>query len=78
MYLHNIHILFYVLFCILGGISGQISAWLIKVMPEHKKVLSKDFFKEFRLNYPLIIITIIIYFVLLLMYGIKNQFLNNK
>ncbi len=77
MYLHNIHILFYVLFCVLGVISAQISAWLIKVMPEHKKVLSKDFFKEFKLNYPLIIITVVVYFILLLMYGIKNQFLNN-
>ena len=62
MYLHNIHILFYVLFCVLGVISAQISAWLIKVMPEHKKVLSKDFFKEFKLNYPLIIITVVVYF----------------
>ncbi len=77
MYLYNTHILFYVLFCVLGIISGQITAWLIKRMPEHKDVISKDFFKEFKINYPLIIITVIIYLVLLLMYGIKNQFLNN-
>jgi prepilin signal peptidase PulO-like enzyme (type II secretory pathway) len=77
MYPFNIHILFYVLFCVLGAISGQISSWCIKRMPEHKKVLSKDFFKEFKIDYKLIIITIIIYMVLLIMYGIKNQFLNN-
>ena len=73
MYLYNTHILFYVLFCVLGIISGQITAWLIKRMPEHKDVISKDFFKEFKINYPLIIITVIIYLVLLLMYGIKNH-----
>ena len=77
MYFYNIHILFYVLFCILGVIGGQITSWLIKRMPEHKKVLSKDFFKEFKINYPLIIITVLIYLILLLMHGIKNQFLNN-
>lgn len=77
MYPFNIHILFYVLFCILGVVSGQISSWLIKRMPEHKKVVTKDFFKEFKIDYPLIIITVVIYLILLVMYGIKNQFLNN-
>lgn len=77
MYLYNIHILFYVLFCILGVVSAQIADWCIKRMPEHKKVLSKDFFKEFKINYILIIITVILYLILLVMHGIKNQFLNN-
>ena len=77
MYLYNIHILFYVLFCILGVISGQIASWCIKRMPEHKKLLTKEYFKEFKIDYPLIIITIVIYLILLLMHGIKNQFLNN-
>ena len=77
MYLNNVHILYYVLFCILGIISGQISAWCIKRMPEHKKVLSTDFFKEFKPNYILIILTVIIYLALLTMNGIKNQFLSN-
>lgn len=77
MYLYNIHILFYVLFCVLGIISGQIASWCIKRMPDHKKVISKDFIKEFKIDYKLIIITVIIYMILLLMHGIKNQFLNN-
>ena len=77
MYLNNTHILFYVLFTILGLISGQIASWCIKRMPEHKKVISKDFFKEFKPDYILMIITTIIYLVLLYMYGIKSQFLNN-
>lgn len=46
-------------------------------MPEHKKIISKDFFKEFKINYILMIITVIIYLVLLVMHGIKNQFLSN-
>ena len=77
MYLNNVHILYYVLFCILGLISGQISAWCIKRMPEHKKVISKDFFKEFKPNYILMILTVIIYLILLTINGIKEQFLSN-
>lgn len=77
MYLYNIHILFYVLFCVLGVISGQIASWCIKKMPNHEKVISKDFLKEFKIDYKLIIITVVIYLILLLMHGIKNQFLNN-
>lgn len=77
MYLYNIHILFYVLFCVLGVIAGQISAWCIKRMPDHKKVVTMEFFKEFKINYPLIIITVILYLILLLMHGIKNNFLSN-
>lgn len=77
MYLYNIHILFYVLFCILGVIAGQIVSWCIKRMPDHKKVITKEFFKEFKIDYKLIIITVILYLILLVMHGIKNQFLNN-
>ena len=60
MYLNNIHILYYVLFVILGVISSQITAWCIKRMPEHQKVITKDFFKEFKINYILMAITVII------------------
>ena len=77
MFLNNTHILYYVLFTILGLLSGQITAWCIKRMPEHKPVISKDFFREFKPNYILMILTAIIYLVLLYMYGIKSQFLNN-
>ena len=77
MYLYNIHILFYVLFCVLGIIAGQISSWCIKKMPQHEKVISMDYFKEFKIDYKLIIITVILYLVLLVMHGIKNQFLEN-
>jgi len=77
MYINNIHILYYVIFCILGTISGQITAWCIKRMPEHKQVISKDIFKEFKISYPLIVITIFIYIALLVIYGIKTQFLQN-
>ena len=77
MYIHDIHILYYVLFCILGAVAGQITSWCIKRMPNHQEVISKDFFKEFKPNYLLMIITTIIYLALLVMCGIKNEFLNN-
>ncbi len=77
MYLNNIHILYYVLFCVLGAISGQVASWCIKRMPEHKKVLSKDFFKEFKPNYVLMIINILLYLAILILSRVKNEFLNN-
>ncbi len=77
MYLYNIHILYYVLFCILGIVAGQLSDWCIKRMPEHKKIISKDFFHEFKPNYILMTLTVIIYLALLITNGIKNQFLSN-
>ncbi len=77
MYFNNVHILYYVLFCVLGVLAGQITDWCIKRMPEHKKILSKDFFREFKPNYILMILTVIIYLILLTMYGIRNQFLSN-
>lgn len=77
MYINNIHILYYVLFCILGAVSGQMTAWCIKRMPKHKKVISKDFFKEFKVSYPLMMITILIYLALLILYGIENTLLDN-
>lgn len=77
MFLNNTHILYYVLFTILGLFSGQITSWCIKRMPEHKPILSKDFFKEFKPDYILMVITAVIYLILLYMYGIKSQFLNN-
>ena len=77
MFLNNTHILYYVLFTILGIVSGQIASWCIKRMPEHKPVISKEFFTEFKPNYILMTITAIIYLVLLYMYGTKSQFLNN-
>lgn len=77
MFINNINILYYVLFCILGIISGQLASWCIKRMPEHKKIISKDFFKELKPDYILIIVTVILYLAMLSMYGIKSQFLNN-
>lgn len=77
MYLYNIHILFYVLFCVLGVIAGQIASWCIKRMPDHKKVISKDFFKEFKIDYPMIMVTVVLYLIILVTHGIKNQFLTN-
>lgn len=77
MYFNNIHILYYVLFCILGMLSGQVTSWCIKRMPDHKKVISRDFFKEFKPDYLLMIIVTILYLIILSFSGIKNQFLNN-
>ena len=44
MYINDTHILIYVIFGIIGFISGQFIDWCNKRMPEYKKVFSKDFF----------------------------------
>ena len=38
MYINNIHILYYVALIFLGIITGQLTDWAIKRMPEYKKV----------------------------------------
>lgn len=50
MYINDTHILIYVIFGIIGFISGQFIDWCNKRMPEYKKVFSKDFFIEYKKN----------------------------
>lgn len=76
MYINNIHILYYVALIFLGIITGQLTDWAIKRMPEYKKVFSKDIFKEykkeFKPNYILIEINCIINVALLYILGWNN------
>ena len=76
MYINNIHILYYVALIFLGIITGQLTDWAIKRMPEYKKVFSKDIFKEykkeFKPNYILIAINCIINVALLYILGWNN------
>lgn len=76
MYINNIHILYYVALIFLGIITGQLTDWSIKRMPEYKKVFSKDIFKEykkkFKPNYILIAINCVINVALLYILGWNN------
>lgn len=81
MYLNDVHILYYILFMILGAISGQLSDLIIKRAPNEGNIFSKDviaeYKKHFRPKYSLIIITIVIYLVLLTTLGISGTFFGN-
>lgn len=77
MYINNVHILYYVLFGVLGMFVGQVVEWCNKRFPARKKVFTLDFFKETKINYPLMLINAAIYIVILYTYGIQKNFSDN-
>ena len=81
MYINDVHIAYYVALAIIGIVVGQIVDWMNKRLPEYKKIISKDIIEEykrnFKPNYILIFVTIIIYEALLYRYGIKETLIAN-
>lgn len=81
MYFNDVHIVYYVIVAILGLLVGSVVDWANKRLPEYKKVLSLDFFKEnvkvFKPNYILMILTSAIYVGLLYRFGIKETIIAN-
>lgn len=73
MYINDIHILYYTLVAILGGIVGQFVDYCNKVFLKDEKVLSKKNFKEYTKictpNYVLILVTMLSYILLLYTFG---------
>lgn len=72
MYIHDIHILFYLLIGLLGMAVGQWIDWCNLRMPEYKKIMSKEihiYLKNFKPNYVLMFTTCVIYILLLYFYG---------
>ena len=58
MYINDIHIIYYAIAVIASIFIAQIVGWANERLPEYKKVISKDFFREnkmkFRPHYILI------------------------
>lgn len=81
MYINDIHILYYLLFGILGLIVGQFVDWCNRRLPEYKKIFTKEIWKEYQLgfkpNYLLMAITAIIYLALLYRFGIQDTITAN-
>ena len=75
MYINDLHILIYFIGGILGLFVGQFVDWCNLRLPEYKKVLSKDFFKEYLKNckpkYILMVIVAVSYIALLYFKGIS-------
>ena len=74
MYINELHILTYVIVGVIGLIVGQLVDWCNLRMTEHKKLISKDFFKEYLKNtrpkYLLMIIVAVAYIILLYLKGL--------
>ena len=77
MYINDVHILYYVLFAIVGMLIGQFMDWCNKRLPEKKKIFTMEFFKELKLNYPLMLLNSIIYVIILYIYGMQKRFSDN-
>ena len=74
MYINELHILTYVIVGILGLFVGQFIDWCNLRLSEHKKIFSREFFKEYLKNtrpkYLLMVIIAISYIALLYLKGL--------
>lgn len=81
MYFNDVHIVYYVVVAIVGLFVGEFIDWMNQRLPEYKKVFSKDFITEhkmnFKPNYVLMLITAIIYVALVYRFGIQNTLIAN-
>ena len=81
MYINDVYIVYYVIALLLGLTVGELVGWLNDRLPEEKKVFSKDFFIEHKINfkphYILMLITSIIYIGLVYKFGIKDTIVAN-
>ena len=75
MYINDLHILTYVVAGIIGLFVGQFIDWCNLRLPEYKKIFSRDFFKEYLKNakpkYLLMVIVVIAYVALLYFNGLN-------
>lgn len=81
MYFNDVHILYYVLFAIIGGVVGQFVDYCSRCFLKEQKIFSKESFSKYKRiiipNYTLILITAIGYMFLLYKFGINNALNQN-
>ena len=81
MYLNDVHIIAYVLTGLLGVFTGQFVDWCNRRFPEYKKVFTKEFFIEtkmnFKPNYILMLLNVLANLVLLYNMGLKQGIIAN-
>mgnify|MGYP004621265283 CR=1 FL=1 len=79
--INDTHIGFYVVAAIVGLLVGQFVDWMNKRLPENKKILTTDLFREykidFRPNYILMLVTSAIYVGLVYYFGVKGSIIEN-
>lgn len=76
MYINNVNIIAYVIVAIFGAISGEVTDILNYFLPRHKKIFSRNNFKEYletaTPKYLLMVIHILIYIGILMRYGTNS------
>lgn len=81
MYINDVFIVYYVIALILGLIAGELVGWLNERLPDNKKVFSKEFLVEHKMNfkphYILMLVTSIIYIGLVYKFGVKDTLIAN-
>ena len=81
MYFNDVHVMIYVAFGILGLLVGNILPHINQKLIEHKKIITKDFFKDyiknFKPHYIHMILIAIIYMALVYKFGIYPTFIQN-
>ncbi len=81
MYFNDVHIGYYILISIIGLFIGELVNWMNKRLPEEKSIFTrgaiKEYKKQFKPNYILMIVTAIIYVAILYKFGIHKTFIEN-
>ncbi|MDO5555560.1 MAG: A24 family peptidase [Clostridia bacterium] len=81
MYFNDVHILYYVLFAVIGGFVAQIVDYCNKCFLKEQKILSKENFDKYKKtmlpNYLLIAVIAIGYILLLYKFGLQNNLNEN-
>lgn len=81
MYFNDVNIGYYIIISILGLFVGELVNWMNKRLPEEKPIITrgalKEYTKQFKPNYILMILTAVIYVAILYKFGIKQTFIEN-
>ena len=81
MYFNYVNIGYYIIISILGLFIGELVNWMNKRLPDEKSIFTKgaikEYIKQFKPNYILMILTAVIYVALLYRFGINKTFVEN-
>ena len=81
MYFNNVHILIYVAIAVAGFLIGKFVNWCNYRLPNYEPIFSKDIFRKdkegYKPNLLLSLVNMLLYIVLLYVFGIQKTFLGN-
>ena len=81
MYFNDVNIGYYIIVSILGLFVGELVNWMNKRLPDEKPIFTrgaiKEYKKQFKPNYILMILIAVLYVLILYKFGIKQTFIEN-